>query len=120
MREETCALATGIADQSARVRNPERADALVDALRDVTGVRGLPEVKVDWDRLGEGGVIHLIPDWTDTLTDGFEERMKVEPIGEYCVGKKVVVAVESLKPIRGEVRWRGRGYPLEQLRSNRI
>jgi hypothetical protein len=31
--------------------------------------------------------------------------IKVEPIEEYCVGKKVVVAVESLKPAKGEVRW---------------
>lgn len=31
--------------------------------------------------------------------------MMVEPIGEYCVGRKVVVVVESLKPIKGEVRW---------------
>jgi|SRR5690242_14456515 len=31
--------------------------------------------------------------------------MKVEPIEEYCVGKKVVVVVESLCPIKGEVRW---------------
>ena len=31
--------------------------------------------------------------------------IKVEPIAEYCVGKKVLVVVESLKPIRGEVRW---------------
>jgi hypothetical protein len=31
--------------------------------------------------------------------------MKVAPIEEYCVGKKVVVVVESLRPIRGEVRW---------------
>jgi len=31
--------------------------------------------------------------------------IKVEPIDEYCVGKKVVVVVESLKPIKGEVRW---------------
>ena len=31
--------------------------------------------------------------------------MKVEPIEEYCVGKKVVVVVESLRPIKGEVRW---------------
>jgi hypothetical protein len=31
--------------------------------------------------------------------------MKVEPISEYCLGKKVVVVVESLRPIRGEVRW---------------
>ena len=31
--------------------------------------------------------------------------MKVEPIEEYCVGKKVIVVVESLRPIQGEVRW---------------
>ena len=31
--------------------------------------------------------------------------LKVEPIDEYCVGKNVVVVVESLRPIRGEVRW---------------
>jgi hypothetical protein len=31
--------------------------------------------------------------------------MKVEPIEEYCVGKDVVVMVDSLKPIKGEVRW---------------
>ena len=30
---------------------------------------------------------------------------KVEPIDEYCVGKKVTVVVESLRPIKGEVRW---------------
>ena len=31
--------------------------------------------------------------------------MKVEPIEEYCVGKKVTVVVESLRPIKGEARW---------------
>jgi hypothetical protein len=31
--------------------------------------------------------------------------MKVEPIEEYCVGKQVVIVVESLRPIKGEVRW---------------
>ena len=31
--------------------------------------------------------------------------MKVEPIEEYCLGKQVVVVVESLRPIKGEVRW---------------
>ena len=31
--------------------------------------------------------------------------MKVEPIEEYCVGKSVVIVVESLRPIKGEVRW---------------
>ena len=31
--------------------------------------------------------------------------MKVEPIEEYCVDKPVVVVVESLRPIKGQVRW---------------
>src|SRR5438270_4927071 len=31
--------------------------------------------------------------------------IKVEPIEEYCVGKKVIVVVESLRPVKGEVRW---------------
>jgi hypothetical protein len=31
--------------------------------------------------------------------------MKVEPIEEYCVGRDVVVVVESLRPIKGQVRW---------------
>ena len=31
--------------------------------------------------------------------------IKVEPIEEYCVAKKVIVVVESLRPIKGEVRW---------------
>jgi hypothetical protein len=31
--------------------------------------------------------------------------MKVEPIEEYCVGKNVVVVIESLRPIKGDVRW---------------
>jgi hypothetical protein len=31
--------------------------------------------------------------------------MKFGPIDEYCVGKKVTVVVESLRPIKGEVRW---------------
>lgn len=31
--------------------------------------------------------------------------LKVEPIEEYCLGKSVIVVVESLRPVRGEVRW---------------
>lgn len=31
--------------------------------------------------------------------------MKVAPIEEYCVGREVTVVVESLRPIKGEVRW---------------
>jgi hypothetical protein len=33
------------------------------------------------------------------------DGMKIEPIEEYCLGKSVVVVVESLRPIKGEVRW---------------
>jgi hypothetical protein len=31
--------------------------------------------------------------------------IKVEPIEERCLGKDVVVVVESLRPVRGKVRW---------------
>lgn len=31
--------------------------------------------------------------------------IKVEPVDDYCLGEKVVIVVESLKPIKGEVRW---------------
>lgn len=31
--------------------------------------------------------------------------LKVEPIDEYCLGKSVIVVVESLRPVRGEIRW---------------
>ena len=33
------------------------------------------------------------------------EGMKVEPIDERCLGQEVIVVVESLRPIRGEVCW---------------
>lgn len=31
--------------------------------------------------------------------------VKVEPIEEYCIGRPVTVIVDSLRPIKGEVRW---------------
>ena len=31
--------------------------------------------------------------------------MKVEPIEEYCLGKDVVIVVESLRPVKGQIRW---------------
>jgi len=43
--------------------------------------------------------------YTVDVHDVSLEGMKVEPIDEYCVGKKVIVVVESLKPVKGEVRW---------------
>jgi hypothetical protein len=39
------------------------------------------------------------------VTDISLAGMKIEPIEEYCLGKEVVVVVESLRPIKGEVRW---------------
>jgi hypothetical protein len=33
------------------------------------------------------------------------QGMKIEPIEEYCLGKQIVVVVESLRPVKGEVRW---------------
>jgi hypothetical protein len=47
------------------------------------------------------GKLYYSVDVHDISLDG----MKVEPIEEYCVGKKVIVVVESLRPIKGEVRW---------------
>lgn len=35
--------------------------------------------------------------------------MKVAPVGEYCLGKPIVAVVESLRPLRGEVRWFNEG-----------
>jgi len=31
--------------------------------------------------------------------------IKVQPIEEYYVGKKVILVIESLRPVKGEVRW---------------
>jgi len=47
------------------------------------------------------GKLYYSVDVHDISLDG----MKVEPIEEYCVAKKVIVVVESLRPIKGEVRW---------------
>ena len=47
------------------------------------------------------GKVYYTVDVHDISLDG----MKVEPIEEYCVGKHVIVVVESLRPIKGEVRW---------------
>ena len=35
--------------------------------------------------------------------------MKVEPIEEYCLGKDVVVVIESLRPVKGNIRWYSEG-----------
>ena len=48
-----------------------------------------------------GGKVYYTVDVHDISLGG----MKVEPIEEYCVGREVTVVVESLRPIKGEVRW---------------
>jgi hypothetical protein len=45
--------------------------------------------------------VYYTVDVHDISLDG----LKVGPIDDYCVGKDVVVVVESLRPIRGQVRW---------------
>jgi hypothetical protein len=47
------------------------------------------------------GKLYYNVDVRDISLDG----LKVEPIEEYCLGKKVIVVVESLRPVKGEVRW---------------
>lgn len=69
----------------ARVFQPQRADSLVTLARVVAGVhtdiQNLDGVK--WDGFTDAVVEtnEDTHDWTDDLVDGFEERMKVEPIG---------------------------------------
>ena len=60
-----------------------------------------PRLEVNCKASVKVGKIYYTCDVHDISLGG----MKVEPIEEYCVGKKVIVVVESLKPIKGEVRW---------------
>jgi hypothetical protein len=60
-----------------------------------------PRLEVDCKASVRVGKVYYTCDVHDISLGG----MKVEPIQEYCIGKEVVVVVESLKPIRGEVRW---------------
>jgi hypothetical protein len=60
-----------------------------------------PRLEVNCKASVKLGKIYYTVDVHDISLAG----MKVEPIEEYCVGKHVVVVVESLKPIKGEVRW---------------
>jgi hypothetical protein len=60
-----------------------------------------PRLEVNCKASVKLGKIYYTVDVHDISLAG----MKVEPIEEYCVGKSVVVVVESLKPIKGEVRW---------------
>ena len=60
-----------------------------------------PRLEVNCKASVRVGKIYYTVDVHDISLGG----MKVEPIEEYCVGREVVVVVESLKPIKGEVRW---------------
>ena len=60
-----------------------------------------PRLEVDCTATLKLGKTYYTVDVHDISLGG----LKVEPIEEYCLGKPVVVVVESLRPIRGEVRW---------------
>jgi hypothetical protein len=60
-----------------------------------------PRLEVDCKATLKLGKTYYTVDVHDISLGG----MKVEPIEEYCVGRPVIVVVESLKPIKGEVRW---------------
>jgi hypothetical protein len=106
-RFSAAALKTTFADALAwsRVQAPAKADALVAVARDVAGLRGDLtglNVMIDWDRFC-GTVVGTsddTPDWTDDLTDGFAERMEIEPIGRLHLERIDMVPVGIL---RGEL-----------------
>jgi len=60
-----------------------------------------PRLNVECKASVRIGTVYYTVDVHDVSLGG----MKVAPIEEYCVGRKVTVVVESLKPIKGEVRW---------------
>jgi hypothetical protein len=60
-----------------------------------------PRLEVNCKASIRVGKIYYTVDVHDISLGG----MKVEPIEEYCVGREVTVVVESLRPIKGEVRW---------------
>ena len=60
-----------------------------------------PRLNVDCTATIKLGKTYYTVDVSDISLGG----VKVEPIEEYCLGKQVIVVVESLRPVRGEVRW---------------
>jgi len=60
-----------------------------------------PRLNVECKASVRVGKVYYTVDVHDISLGG----LKVEPIEEYCVGREVVVVVESLRPIKGEVRW---------------
>jgi hypothetical protein len=60
-----------------------------------------PRLEIDCKASVRVGKVYYTVDVHDISLGG----MKVEPIEQYCVGKQVIVMVESLRPVKGEVRW---------------
>ena len=60
-----------------------------------------PRLEVNCKASVKVGKLYYTVDVHDISLGG----MKVEPIDEYCVGKQIVVVIESLRPVKGEVRW---------------
>jgi len=89
----------------ARVRDADRVNSLVTLSRNVAGLNThLSDLNAmaDWDHFC-GTVVGTsddASDWTDDLTDGFEERMKVEPIGRLHLER---IDMTPMGVIRGEL-----------------
>ena len=60
-----------------------------------------PRLEVNCKASVKVGKLYYTVDVHDISLGG----MKVEPIDQYCLGKQVVVVIESLRPVKGEVRW---------------
>ena len=60
-----------------------------------------PRLTVECKASVRVGKVYYTVDVEDISLGG----MKVAPIEEYCVGRDVTIVVESLRPIKGEVRW---------------
>jgi hypothetical protein len=94
----------GAAMEWARVGNPTRADAIATLARQVAGtaIDFSNLATVDWDVFADTviGTSGDQPDWTDDLTDGFEERMKVEPIGRLHLER---IDMTPVGIVRGEL-----------------
>lgn len=88
-----------------RVTDPGRADELAAATGAVAGLdRGALSGQAggDWDTVTDAVVSSGVDteDWTDDLVDGFEERMKVEPIGRVHLER---IDMSPVGIVRGEL-----------------
>ena len=92
-------------------RRPRRAACGAKAAARLPRAAAAPRNSVQG--VGPLGKVYYTVDVHDISLGG----MKVEPIEEYCVGKKVVVVVESLRPVKGEVRWYSRSPRRHRVRQ---